>query len=293
MQNPSGNRTMSGKSETDLDLYGWKHYFEKRLRKDIEAHQSWNFLVDKSCSPEVLEVCLFRMTWARESAAQLLAWETVEKIQNHRRVCRIRELADFVLTISDGYPSEIQSELWCAYRSLTKAGTEMDSLTDLRIFERATYDYYLPLLSAYVSHVTGRRHFRHLAAVGRCACKADDPKGGYSADAVRNYIKRFKTDYRPVWMAIEKAVQEWQPGDDVSLIHRFEMILAFRPFGQIPATKSNIDVRDPEAAKRYLRAYEKSFPQVFYDIRNALSSMRIPNSQSIKAEAKTRTSSSS
>jgi hypothetical protein len=270
----------SGKAQPERAVYEWKIRFEKQLRKDVEASESWKFLLDKSCSGGVLELCLFQIGFAGEGAAQLLAWETVHRIYNHQRATRIREAAEFILSIRDRYPSEISLQLSDAHGSLLKAVAGMDRMTDQRDFTRATYDYYLPLLAAYVLQVTGLCHFKHIAALVRCGCKADDPQGGYSADAVRNAVNRFRRANPPVWKAIKKAIQDWhesRSGVARDLLGGVFLILAYRPFGQVPVPKPKINVRDAEVAKRYLCAYEKSFPQYFWDIENEVIKKTIRN----------------
>lgn len=104
----SNETNSSGRAHPGLDFEGWKTRFYKRLKTDIEARESRDFLLKLSCLAGIVDKCLFQLSSGREDAAQLLSWEIVHKIHNRQRVLAIRKAIEHILSISDNVPDQFK-----------------------------------------------------------------------------------------------------------------------------------------------------------------------------------------
>ena len=197
----------SGKKIDDLNITTWEALFEERMKTDVDARKSWVFLQSKGCDIGALKLCLFRILIDLDDSFWEESWESTVRAASRHTAIRMRKDAEVLFWMSCGYEDELSYVLQKAYKRLLQAAVETDVEAAKPSWINPYRNCFLPVLFSYVCRVTNKKHFAHLAALVRCGCRPDDPNGGYTADAVRKAVNRFRQEHPKAWESIEKAVR--------------------------------------------------------------------------------------
>jgi hypothetical protein len=198
----------SGKQNTEVDFTYWKALFEKKMKTDIDARESWVFLQNKGCEASALELCLFRILIDLDNDFWEEAWESVLRATSRKDAIRMRKDSEVLFWMSFRHSGGLEDVLLNASKLLQKAATKADIEAAEESCIKANRNYFLRVLVSYVCRITHEKHFAHLAALVRCGCRPDDPNGGYTADAVRKAFNRFGREHPSARESIEKTVDE-------------------------------------------------------------------------------------
>lgn len=243
----------------------WHKRFTKKLQQEHEAQSAFDCLLRHHCDRAVVEDLLFAIAVQDKlTSQQIFRLENDFNVTSYILGEALQMLAkDLAMQRSQYVPfGPLLVRIVKLEKELMSVGGNLAELSRGVAYWREMFECGIPLLSAYVSKITGKKLYEQLGALVRCAQLLPASEAA-RLDNVRVAIDRFRKHNPSLWRIIQRVVAttlaSGLPIEKQDLhIRLWECASELGECGRLEMRRVNQVVRDSSWAKRYLSRHDIS-----------------------------------